>query len=157
MLTPDNILVGTMALAMLALVLFVVKNDELLGLFVFFFYTSGLNRYNLVTSGAERWVRVAYSKNIFSMTDEIALVALNYFFLGTAVLSVAYFTFSMFRKAPERFKDDAQSQKSFLSKFLHCSGEGEVTKLPLKGKLGSGGQTWSKSPKVASLNPIERF
>lgn len=51
------------------------------------------------------------------MTDEIALVALNYFFLGTAVLSVAYFTFSMFRKAPERFKDDAQSLKSFLSKF----------------------------------------
>jgi hypothetical protein len=116
MLTPDNMLVGTMILGLLSMVLFFIKNDELPILFVFFFYTSGLNRYTLVTSGADRWVRVAYAKNIFNLTDELGLQALNYFFLGTAVLTVSYFMFSMFRKTPEVFKDSEESLAVFLKK-----------------------------------------
>jgi hypothetical protein len=115
-LTPDNLLVGTMFLGLLSMVLFFIKNDELPILFVLFFYTSGLNRYNLVVSGGDRWVRVAYSKNIFSLTDELGLQALNYFFLGTAVLCVSYFIFSMFRKPPTTFLDDESGLKIFLKK-----------------------------------------
>lgn len=114
MLTPDNMLVGTMILGLMSMVLFFIKNDEIPILFVGFFYTSGLTRYNLVTSGADRWVRVAYSKNIFNLTDELGLQALNYFFLGTAVLTVSYFIFSMFRKPPEVFKDSEECLAVFL-------------------------------------------
>ncbi len=117
MLTPDNILVGTMILGLLSLLLFVLKNDELLALFVLFFYTTGLTRYNLVISGQERWVSVAYSKNIFSLNNELGLQALNYFFLGTVCISVFYFIFSMGRNAPEEFKDDPGIMKSFLTRF----------------------------------------
>jgi len=116
-LTPDNILVGTMILGLLSLVLFVVKNDELLTLFVLFFYTTGLNRYNLVVSGHEHWVSVAYSKNIFTLNNELGLLALNYFFLGTVCISVFYFFFSINRHSPEVFKDDPLVLRSFLSKY----------------------------------------
>ena len=70
-----------------------------------------------MTSGAEHWVSVAYSKNIFSLNNELGLQALNYFFLGTVVFSIAYFTFAMTRKPPQTFKDDPQNLKVFLSKF----------------------------------------
>jgi hypothetical protein len=106
-----------MFLGLLALIFFIIKNDEVLLLLVLFFYTSGLNRYNLVTSGAERWVRVAYAKDIFNLTNELGLQALNYFFMGTAVFCVAYFIFGMFRKPPEKFKDDQLSLKGFLTVF----------------------------------------
>jgi hypothetical protein len=117
MMTPDNILVGTMILGLLALIFLIIKNDEVLILLVVFFYTSGLSRYTLVTSGAERWVKVAYSKNIFNLTNELGLQALNYFFMGTAVFCLAYFIFGMFRKPPEAFKDDSQALKAFLTKY----------------------------------------
>ena len=119
MLEADSILVGTMMLGMLAMTLFFIKNDEFLGLVVFFFYTSGITRYNLVVSGQERWVSVAYSKNIFSLTNELGLQALNYFFWGTAVFCVAYFIFAMFRKAPESFKDDNIILSSFLTRYQY--------------------------------------
>ncbi len=117
MLSPDNILTGTMFLGLLALIFFIIKNDEVLILLVLFFYTSGLSRYNLVVSGAERWVRVAYAKNIFNLTNELGLQALNYFFMGTVVFSVAYFLFGMSRKPPETFKDDRFALNSFLKKY----------------------------------------
>jgi hypothetical protein len=117
MMTPDNILVGTMILGMMSLIFFIIKNDEVPMLFVAFFYTSGLSRYNLVTSGAERWVRVAYAKNIFNLTDELGLQALNYFFTGTMAICLAYFVFGFFRKTPEVFKDDRESLAAFLTKY----------------------------------------
>jgi len=116
-------LVGTMILGMLSMVLFFIKNDELPILFVLFFYTSGLNRYSLVTSGGDRWVRVAYSKNIFNLTDELGLLALNYFFQGTAAIIIAYFIFSLNRNPPSSFKDD----QSILSKFL------KINQFPIVG------------------------
>lgn len=107
-------LVGTMILGLLSMVLFFIKNDELPILFVLFFYTSGLNRYNLVVSGGDRWVRVAYAKNIFNLTNELGLVALNYFFLGTAVMCISYIVFSMTRKEPKFFKDNDSLLRAFL-------------------------------------------
>ena len=107
-------LVGTMILGLLSMVLFFIKNDELPILFVLFFYTSGLSRYNLVIAGVDTWVRVAYAKNIFNLTNELGLVALNYFFLGTAAMTVFYFIFSMTRKEPNVFKDNSGMLNVFL-------------------------------------------
>lgn len=103
-----------MILGLLSAVLFFIKNDELLILFVLFFYTSGLSRYNLVVAGGDTWVRVAYSKNIFNLTNELGLQALNYFFLGTATMCVSYFIFSMTRKEPTVFKDNSSMLNIFL-------------------------------------------
>lgn len=116
MLTADNILTGTMFLGLFAMVVFFIKNDELPMLFVLFFYTSGLQRYTLVTAGAERWVRVAYAKNIFNLTDELGLQALNYFFLGTLTITLAYSLFAFTRKPPSQFKDDSYTLLYFLRK-----------------------------------------
>ncbi len=114
MLTADNILTGTMFLGLFATVVFFIKNDELPMLFVLFFYTSGLQRYTLVTIGAERWVRVAYAKNIFNLTDELGLQALNYFFLGTLTITLAYSFFAFSRKPPPVFRDDSMTLLYFL-------------------------------------------
>jgi hypothetical protein len=95
-----------MFLGLFAMVVFFIKNDEIPILLVLFFYNSGLQRYTLVTAGADRWVRVAYSKNIFNLTDELGLEALNYFFQGTAALTLAYSFLTFSRKAPEVFKDE---------------------------------------------------
>ncbi len=114
MLTADNILTGTMFLGLLAMVVFFIKNDEFPILLVLFFYTSGLQRYWLVTAGAERWVKVAYSKNIFNLTNELGLEALNYFFLGTLTLTVAYSLFAFYRKPPSNFLDDSFSLQYFI-------------------------------------------
>lgn len=119
MMQPDTILVGTMILGLLAMVLFFIKNDEFLALIVFFFYTSGLTRYNTVVSGQNRWVVVAYSKNIFSLTNELGLVALNYFFIGTMVFCIAYFLFSMTRKPPTQFRDSDYVLGIFLKKYQY--------------------------------------
>lgn len=103
-----------MFLGLFAMVVFFIRNDELPILFVLFFYTSGLQRYTLVTAGAERWVRVAYAKNIFNLTDELGLQALNYFFYGTLVFTLAYSIFSFGRKPPAVFKDDHISLLYFI-------------------------------------------
>jgi len=103
-----------MFLGLFAMVVFFIKNDELPMLFVLFFYTSGLQRYTLVTAGAERWVRVAYSKNIFNLNDELGLEALNYFFLGTLVITISYAIFAFSRKPPKVFKDDSETLLYFI-------------------------------------------
>jgi len=99
------------------MVLFVIKNDELLALFVLFFYTTGLTRYNLVISGQEHWVAVAYSKNIFTLNNELGLQALNYYFMGTCSIAIFYFIFSMGRNPPESFNDNPGILSSFLKKY----------------------------------------
>jgi hypothetical protein len=113
-LTADNILTGTMFLGLFAMVLFFIKNDELPILFVLFFYTSGIQRYSLVKVGASRWVAVAYSKNIFNLNDELGLQALNYFFLGTLVITLCYALFAFYRKPPVTFYDDKITLLYFL-------------------------------------------
>ena len=106
-------------------------------LLVLFFYTSGLQRYVLVTSGAERWVRVAYAKNIFNLTDELGLQALNYFFLGTLVLTVAYSIFAFTRKPPPVFRDDPLTLQYFLrqNQLVIISGFAIVASVSFYAKL----------------------
>jgi hypothetical protein len=126
-----------MFLGLFAVVVFFIRNDEIPVLFVLFFYTSGLQRYTLVTAGANRWVRVAYAKNIFNLTDELGLQALNYFFLGTLSLTLAYSFFAFRRNPPEVFKDEPLSLLYFLrqNQFLIVSGFALIGSVSFYAKL----------------------
>jgi oligosaccharide repeat unit polymerase len=117
MLSYNAILYGTYILALLSILLFFVKNDELLLLFTGFFYSAGIERYNLVMSGRERWHYVAYAKDIFRQTDEIGHQALNYFFLGTACFVLFYFFLNINRKEVRKKIDDKKILTAFLDKY----------------------------------------
>jgi len=101
---------------LVALVLFFFKNDEFLLLIVLFFYSTGINRYNMVVYGREKWVVVAYSKNIFNLTNELALEALNYYFWGTLTLTLVYFALKINYERPLKLKDNKLILISFLEK-----------------------------------------
>jgi hypothetical protein len=126
-----------MFLGLFAVVVFFIRNDEIPVLLVLFFYTSGIQRYTLVTSGAERWVRVAYAKNIFNLTDELGLQALNYFFLGTLVFTLAYSVFAFSRKPPPNFKDDSLTLLYFIrqNQLIIVSGFALVASVSFYAKL----------------------
>lgn len=137
-----------MFLGLFALVVFFIRNDEIPILLVLFFYTSGLQRYTLVTIGAERWVRVAYAKNIFNLTDELGLEALNYFFFGTLIFTCSYSFFAFSRKPPPAFKDDGvsflffirQNQFTIITTFLIIASVSYYAKLAFVNSfLASGG------------------
>ncbi|SDL60299.1 oligosaccharide repeat unit polymerase [Catalinimonas alkaloidigena] len=93
------------------------KNDEFLILLALFLLNTGLYRYEVVQSGVVNWVRVAYSTGVdfFTMTDELALEALNLFLLGTAVMMASY---AFFRKQlrPLRAVDSEELFKGFIKK-----------------------------------------
>lgn len=70
-------------------------NDEFLLLPVAFFYFTGIQRYLAVAEGKAEWVRVAYTRNIFSpMTDEKAMEAMFLFAMGTVILVLSYRIFN---------------------------------------------------------------
>jgi oligosaccharide repeat unit polymerase len=106
----------TMGLFLLALVLFFFKNDEVLLLLVIFFYSTGINRYNNVISGKEKWVVVAYSKNIFSLNNDLGIQALNYYFWGVFTFTVFYFAIKINYNKPLKAKDNKSILIAFLEK-----------------------------------------
>jgi len=72
---------------------FIKKQNEVPFIYWFFFYSSGLRRYELIAIERKTtYVVVAYW-DMFIMNDEIALQALNYFFLGTALFTVLFIYF----------------------------------------------------------------
>lgn len=78
-------------LLLIAVIYFFRRNDEVPVLLAIFFLLTGLNRYYAVASGKAAWVAVSYRRTgIFNLNDKSALTALNYFFLGTVVLSITY-------------------------------------------------------------------
>lgn len=113
MLDLETIELFTWLLAGLGVIQYFRKGDEFILLLVAFFYLTGISRYNAVMSGNAEWVRVNYAIDIFEMTDELAIEALNYFFLGTAVFSIAYAIFSEKQKR-YRIIDNDQVFSQFL-------------------------------------------
>lgn len=110
----------TFLLVLFALYVFLKYEDEWIAILVFFFISSGLNRYNVVMEKKSSWVRVAYSRGVdfFKMTDELGLEALNLFLLGTIMLSVSYFYFSLHLKNIKVVKKDTPKQ---LTAYLHLN------------------------------------
>ena len=96
-----------------AVIVFLTKADELPLILVGFFYMTGLHRYNLLMSGKVQFVRVNYSMDIFTMTEEKALLALNLFLLGTILFFIAYRILRPVSQ-PEYFVDTSDTLKQFL-------------------------------------------
>ncbi|WP_373551436.1 hypothetical protein [Haliscomenobacter sp.] len=104
-------------LLLIAVIYFFRRNDEVPILLTIFFLLTGLSRYYAVASGRVGWVYVAYSRiGIFNLNDKSALTALNYFFLGTAVLSITYMFFKTNIKNTQRyyFRDTNLYFKDFI-------------------------------------------
>ncbi len=105
----------TYILIFLALRHFIRFNDEFLFLPVMFFYATGLQRYEAVTSGNTHWVRVAYSYNIFTpMTDEKAMTALGLFMTGTIIFILSYIYYNKKLPYPNLFKDNNELLSEFV-------------------------------------------
>ncbi|SFC54840.1 hypothetical protein SAMN05421780_106215 [Flexibacter flexilis DSM 6793] len=113
-----GITIVTYLLVLFALYVFLKYNDEWIALIVFFFISSGLNRYNVVMDKKASWVRVAYSRGVdfFKMTDELGLEALNLFLFGTTMLSISYFYFSVqLKNVKVKKKDTPQQLNAYLN------------------------------------------
>jgi hypothetical protein len=103
----------TLLLFLIAIVYFLIRNDEVPGLLAVFLFATGYNRYLTVVSGVTDWVSVRYAFNIFRMNDEKALLALNYFLLGTAVFGLSYM---MFRSM--QFSSETKDSQEIFSTFF---------------------------------------
>jgi len=115
MLDIELIELLTLVLAFLSAWQYVSRNDEFPMLLVLFFYLTGISRYNAVMSGTSRWAYVAYAYNIFEMNGELAIEALNYFFLGTCVFVLSYIVARSRRPEVQQI-DDSQTLSEFLKK-----------------------------------------
>lgn len=103
----------------ISIIHFFAKNDEFSIMLVIFFMATGIMRYNAVLSGISKWVVVAYAFDIFDLNDEVALRAMNYFFIGTIIFVLSYFLFrdkyheSTFKYDDQRLFNEFLSQKQF--------------------------------------------
>ncbi|MCQ2974544.1 MAG: oligosaccharide repeat unit polymerase [Bacteroidales bacterium] len=113
MLDIDIIELLTLFLAFVGIWQYLTKSDEFPLLIILFFYLTGIARYNAVMSGYSKWAYVAYAYNIFEMNEELAIQALNYFFLGTAVFVITYIIASSNRPTVQIIDNH-----SLLSQFL---------------------------------------
>ena len=103
----------TIILFVIGILQYLNKSDEFVLLLVVFFYLTGIARYNAVISGKANWVDVAYAREIFFLTDDLAIEALGYFFMGTAVLSISYLLLNL-HKPKYKLIDDNKILGEFL-------------------------------------------
>ena len=115
MLDIELIELLTLLLAFISVWQYVSRNDEFPMLLVLFFYLTGISRYNAVMSGTSNWAYMAYAYNIFEMNGELAIEALNYFFLGTCVFVLSYIVASSRRPEVQQI-DDSEALSEFLKK-----------------------------------------
>ena len=113
MLDFETIEFLTYILAGIGVVQYFRKTDEFVLLLVAFFYMTGIMRYQAVMSGQSEWVQVNYAINIFHMDNELAIQALNLFFMGTFVFSICYIIFSEKQKR-YRYLDNDEIFSQFL-------------------------------------------
>lgn len=103
MLDYEIIRWGTYLLMFASLIFFIRKGNEIPALYSFFFFSSGLQRFEVTAvDKTSNFVYVA-GWDIFLMTDENALFALNLFFLGYAVFSLTFFAF--FDDKPKKLRE----------------------------------------------------
>ncbi len=116
MLDLDSIQFVFGAMVVLGLVHYFRTNDEVLLLILYFYYTAGLNRFMVVQEGLSPYVYVAYAYNIFSMNDELAMIALNHMLLGTGLFTVSYLLTSLvYPKLKDQRETDTQLKAFVMS------------------------------------------
>jgi len=107
-------------LGAICLLFFFIKKDELALLMWVLYSTNGLYRYFVVAINPDHyatgWVRVAWARDIFTPTNELALVALNYFLLGTACWTSSYMLVRVAMGKPKEMRDSQPILSSFITK-----------------------------------------
>lgn len=101
-------------LVFIGLAHYVKTNDEALLLVLYFYYTAGLNRFMVVQEGLSPYVYVAYAYNIFSMNDELAMIALNHMLFGTGLIVLSYLLTSMVYPKLKEQKENDKQLKAFV-------------------------------------------
>ena len=124
-LSVEIIEILSVVLAVIAFAQFVQRNDEFLFIPLFFFAATGLLRFQAVTTGLTHWVEVAYALDIFNLNDELAIIALNYFFFGTGTFILGYYFFSrnteektIIYDSPELYSKFVQQNKQKVIYFF---------------------------------------
>jgi len=89
--------------------------DEFLFLPVLFLFFTGIQRFNAVAEGQAEWVRVVYTRDIFTpMTEAKALEALFLFTLGTVLFVGSYKYFNSRFRWPAWQRDNNEIFTSFI-------------------------------------------
>jgi hypothetical protein len=114
MLDPESIRILFWLLVVAYIIYFLQRNDEFLSVVLLFFYSSGLNRWFLIQSKKANYVYVAYARNIFEMNDMIGQAALNYFFWGTATLSITYMLIQYMTPKVKKKIDDNDTMRYYI-------------------------------------------
>lgn len=114
MLDFQSITILSFLLLFVAIVYFLIENDELPLILTLLYLSSGLYRFWAVAQGNAGWVNVAYARDIFEMTDELGLRALNFFLEGTAVFTISYIIFKWMIKPPRQTFDNPEIFKRFI-------------------------------------------
>ncbi|OZV69233.1 hypothetical protein CA834_07190 [Winogradskyella aurantia] len=95
------------------------KNDEIPLILALFYYTVAILRFSLIQEGVLDYVVVNYTFDIFNLNDESANVAMNYMFLGTAVLTFFYMRFaSRYQRKEKDPVDNDQNLSEFITKKM---------------------------------------
>jgi hypothetical protein len=119
MLPYESVLYCSLFLFLVGGVYFLTMNDEVPLVLVILYLVSGLYRYYVVGINPNNlkvgWVVVAYSRSIFSLTNDLALLALNYFLMGTAIFMFSYILFNAMMGSISRTKTDQETMlKSYV-------------------------------------------
>ncbi len=86
--------VACLFMGVIALAYFFKRNNEILFLPIFFFWSTGISRYVAIESGKANWAIVNYTMDIFTFSLEKADQALALFFIGTIVFFFSFIFFS---------------------------------------------------------------
>ncbi|MCC8358449.1 hypothetical protein [Salinimicrobium sediminilitoris] len=115
MLGYDILNIFAVAFILLCGIYYIRKNDEFPFILSIFNYFISIHRFNLIQQGTIDYIRVRYSFNIFNFTDEKAVMAMNYIFIGTTVFIIFYVIFSAAYRKKDVFKKD---NPDILSVFI---------------------------------------
>lgn len=114
----DGILYGSLALFLFGVVYFIYNADEIPMLMTLLYAGSGLYRYYIVVENPNQravgWVVVAYARSIFNLDNELALRALNLYFLGTALFVLGYIVTKTLIGKPQVDKDVKQMLGQYM-------------------------------------------
>lgn len=114
-----------MIMGFIALAYFLKYNNEMLFLPLFFFWNTGISRYEAIETGRAGWAIVNYTMDIFSFSLEKAELALGLFFTGTAVFFISFIFFSTLIKNNNKpidsypiFREFILSKSSFIIRLF---------------------------------------
>ena len=89
-MSSDYILGLSILLSIISIIIYIIKNEEIILIIPLFYILTGVQRYFVVLSGKAKWVIVAYSRSIFYLNNSLALEALNLFLFGTLIFLISF-------------------------------------------------------------------